>query len=78
MKALEDDADYKLKTLKENDMENKDIDAIKARLKVNIISHYYFIMYLRNNNQKNIWEVRHIQGQTVYRSVEMTNMETQI
>ena len=39
MKALEDDADYKLKTLKENDMENKDIDAIKARLKVNIISH---------------------------------------
>jgi len=33
MKALEDDADYKLKTLKENDMENKDIDAIKARLK---------------------------------------------
>ena len=33
MKALEDDADYKLKTLKENDMENKDIDAIKARIK---------------------------------------------
>ena len=34
MKALEDDADYKLKTLKENDMENKDIDVIKAKLKV--------------------------------------------
>ena len=34
MKALEDDADYKLKTLKENDLENKDIEEIKAKLKV--------------------------------------------
>ena len=34
MKALEDDADYKLKTLKENDNELKDIDAIKTKLKV--------------------------------------------
>ena len=34
MKALEDDADYKLKTLKENDLESKDFEAIKAQLKV--------------------------------------------
>ena len=33
MKALEDDADYKLKTLKENDLDNKDIEEIKVRLK---------------------------------------------
>lgn len=33
MKALEDDADYKLRTLKENDLENKDIEDIKAKLK---------------------------------------------
>jgi len=33
MKALEDDADYKLKTLKENDLDNKDIEEIKLRLK---------------------------------------------
>ena len=32
MKALEDDADYKLKTLKENDLDNKDIEEIKVRL----------------------------------------------
>ena len=31
MKALEDDADYKLKTLKENDLDNKDIEEIKVR-----------------------------------------------
>ena len=37
MKALEDDADYKLKTLKENDLENKDIEEIKAKLKVKLI-----------------------------------------
>ena len=30
MKALEDDADYKLKTLKENDLDNKDIEEIKV------------------------------------------------
>ena len=34
MKALEDDSDFRLKTLKENDMDNKDIEEIKARLKV--------------------------------------------
>ena len=33
MKALEDDADYKLKTLKENDLDNKDIEEIKVRMK---------------------------------------------
>jgi len=33
MKALEDDADYKLKTLKENDLENKDLELMKAKLK---------------------------------------------
>ena len=32
MKALEDDADYKLKTLKENDLDNKDIEEIKVGL----------------------------------------------
>ena len=32
MKALEDDADYKLKTLKENDLDNKDIEEIKVSL----------------------------------------------
>jgi hypothetical protein len=38
MKALEDDSDFRLKTLKENDMDNKDIEEIKTRLKVtNII-----------------------------------------
>ena len=31
MKALEDDADYKLKTLKENDLDNKVIEEIKVR-----------------------------------------------
>ncbi len=34
MKALEDDSDFRLKTLKENDMDNKDIEEIKTRLKV--------------------------------------------
>ena len=34
MKALEDDADYKLKTLKENDLDNRDIEEMKLRLKV--------------------------------------------
>jgi hypothetical protein len=34
MKALEDDADYKLKTLKENDLDNKDIEEMKLKLKV--------------------------------------------
>ena len=38
MKALEDDADYKLRTLKENDLENKDIEDIKAKLKVNFFN----------------------------------------
>ena len=33
MKALEDDADYKLKTLKENDLENQDIEDMKLKLK---------------------------------------------
>jgi hypothetical protein len=38
MKALEDDSDFRLKTLKENDMDNNDIEEIKTRLKVrNII-----------------------------------------
>ena len=48
MKALEDDADYKLKTLKENDNELKDIDAIKTKLKVQyghrlILSKFYIL-----------------------------------
>ena len=34
MKALEDDADYKLKTLKENDLDIRDIEEMKLRLKV--------------------------------------------
>jgi hypothetical protein len=38
MKALEDDSDFRLKTLKENDMDNKDIEEIKARLKVRFSS----------------------------------------
>ena len=33
MKALEDDADYKLKTLKENDLDNQDIEEMKLKLK---------------------------------------------
>ena len=36
MKALEDDADYKLKTLKENDLDNKDIEEIKVRFLMKI------------------------------------------
>ena len=36
MKALEDDADYKLKTLKENDLDNKDIEEIKVGLRMRI------------------------------------------
>ena len=33
MKALEDDADYKLKTLKENDLDSQDIEDMKLKLK---------------------------------------------
>ena len=33
MKAIEDDPDYKLETLKENDLENQDIEEIKLKLK---------------------------------------------
>ena len=47
MKALEDDADYKLKTLKENDLENKDIEEIKAKLKVKLI---LFIAFWKRSN----------------------------
>ena len=36
MKALEDDADYKLKTLKENDLDNKDIEEIKVRFLIKV------------------------------------------
>lgn len=55
MKALEDDADYKLKTLKENDNELKDIDAIKTKLKVQyghrlILSKFYIL-------STNFWEI---------------------
>ena len=37
MKALEDDADYKLKTLKENDLDNKDIEEIKVSLRTFVL-----------------------------------------
>ena len=47
MKALEDDADYKLKTLKENDLENKDIEEIKAKLKVKLI---LFVAFWKRSN----------------------------
>ena len=36
MKALEDDADYKLKTLKENDLDNKDIEEIKVKFLIKV------------------------------------------
>ncbi len=47
MKALEDDSDFRLKTLKENDMDNKDIEEIKTRLKVR--NHYrkYHVFRIR-------------------------------
>ena len=49
MKALEDDADYKLKTLKENDLDNKDIEEIKVSfLKLKLMSEINSISVNRN------------------------------
>jgi hypothetical protein len=47
MKALEDDSDFRLKTLKENDMDNKDIEEIKTRLKVRKHHRQYYVFRIR-------------------------------
>ena len=56
MKALEDDADYKLKTLKENDLENKDIEEIKAKLKVDW---FYSLHFWREATSTDYFARRH-------------------